>query len=93
MDSVKVSVSYSEKASRLELFIRFVWGFIAMMVLGIIGMFAGLAIFVQWFHILLLGKRNASLAKFVNSWFYAMVGMYFYMYLSTDERCDIVPKF
>ena len=92
MDTVKVTVTSAEKASRLELFIRWIWGTIVMIILCIIGIFASIAIFVQWFYILFLGKRHAGLAKFVNAWFVAMTGLYFYMYLSTDERPPLIPE-
>ena len=92
METVKINVTSAEKASRLELFIRWIWGTIVMIILSIIGIFACIAMFVQWFYILLLGKRHPALVKFINGWFSAMVGLYFYMYLSTDERPPIVPE-
>jgi len=93
METVKVTVKSDEKASRLELFIRFIWGTIVMIILSIIGIFAGIAMFVQWFYILILGKRHAALAKFINAWLVAMTGLYFYLDLSTDERPALMPQF
>ncbi len=93
MESVKINVTSAEKASRLELFIRFIWGFIVAMILGIIGIFACLAIMAQWFYILIFGKRHAGMAKFVNSWISALCGLWFYNNLSTDERPPLVPNF
>jgi hypothetical protein len=94
METVTVNVRSDEKASRLELFIRFIWGFcIVAIVLGIIGMFAYIALFVQWLHILILGKRHPALAKFVNAWYTAITQLHFYMLLSTDERPPIIPNF
>ena len=93
MESVKVTITSAEKASRLELFIRFIWGTIVAIVLCIIGIFASLAVFVQWFHILVLGKRNAALANFVNAWIKAYAGLSFYFNLSTDERPPLIPQF
>ena len=81
-----------EKASRLELFIRFIWGTIVAIILCIIGIFAYIAIMVQWLHILLLGKRHAALAKFINGWYTGMAQLYFYMLLATDERPPLMPE-
>ena len=93
METVKVTVKSDEKASRLELFIRFIWGTLVYIVLAIIGLFAYLALMVQWLHILILGKRNAALAKFLNGWLSGMTGWCFYLFLSTDERPPLVPPF
>ncbi len=82
-----------EKASRLELFIRFVWYFICAIVIAIVGIFAYIAVIVQWLHILLLGKRHPALAKFVNAWYTQVAQVIFYVLLATDERPPIAPEF
>lgn len=93
MESVKVTVKSDEKASRVELFIRFVWYFICMIVIAIVGMFAYIAIAIQWLHILILGKRHPALAKFVTAWYTQVAQVMFYILLCTDERPPIVPEF
>ncbi len=93
METVKMTVKSDAKAGRLELIVRFIWGFICCIILEIIGMFAILAVFVQWFHILILGKRHASLAKFINSWIAGMMQLYVYILLGTDERPPLIPEF
>ena len=93
METVKITVNSVEKASRLELLIRFIWGFIVGIILGIIGLFAlYLATPIQWLHILFLGKRNPSLAKFVSGWFKGITQLYGYMLLLTDERPPLMPE-
>ena len=92
METVKISVTSAEKASRLELFIRWIWGTIVMIILCIIGFFACIAMFVQWFYILILGKRHPALAKFVTNWYRGMAQLGFYYILSTDERPPLVPE-
>jgi hypothetical protein len=92
METVKISVTSAEKASRLELFIRWIWGTIVMIILGIIGIFAFIANIIQWIYILILGKRHPALAKFVTNWFKGYTQLYFYMLLSTDERPPLVPE-
>ena len=93
MDTVKITLNSAEKASRLELIIRFIYYFVGIIILGIIGIFAYIAMFIQWFHILILGKRNGSLAKFINSWLVAYAQLLFYFLLATDERPPLLPKF
>lgn len=93
MDTVKVTVKSDEKASRVELIVRFIWGMIVGIILGIIGMFAFIGVMIQWLHILLLGKRHAGLQKFINSYGVAKAQLEFYWLLSTDERPPIVPEF
>ena len=92
MDTVKISVTSAEKASRLELIIRWVWGFIVGIILCIIGIFAYIAILIQWIHILILGKRHPALAKFVTNWYKGMAQLGFYYMLSTDERPPLIPE-
>ena len=92
METVKITVKSEEKASRSELFVRFFWGFVVAIILSIVGVFAAIAMLVQWLHIFFLAKRHPSLSKFINSWYTATVGLYFYMYLSTDERPPLVPS-
>ena len=55
MNSVKVELVSDEKASRLELFIRIFWSMIVGFVLGFIGIFAAIALCLEWLHILFTG--------------------------------------
>lgn len=93
MKTVTISVKSSEKASRLELFIRIVWTILCSIVLGIVGIFAIIAMVLQWFHILILGKRQMQLNKFATNWMVALANLTFYKNLSTDERPPLVPEF
>lgn len=93
MDTVKITVKSGEKAGRLELFIRFVYGLVAGIIIAIIGIFAHVAWVIQWLHILILGKRHSALAKFINAWMVACTQLKFYVMLSTDERPPLVPDF
>ena len=93
METVKITITSGEKASRLELIVRFIWYFVAMIVLGIIGIFAYIASIVQWLHILFLGKRHPAIAKFVNAWLVAYTQLIIYFLLATDERPPLVPEF
>ncbi|MDD5317852.1 MAG: DUF4389 domain-containing protein [Candidatus ainarchaeum sp.] len=93
MDTVKVKIDSEEQASRLELLIRFVWCAVAGLILNIVGLVAFCALVVQWFYILVFGKRHMGIANFVNAYLVAYTGLYAYMYLSTEERPPLVPQF
>lgn len=93
MDTVKITVKSDEKASRLELIVRFIWGTIVAIVLMIIGIFVSIAWVVQWLYILVLGKRQSGLAKFINAWLVAWSQLMFYNNLATDERPPALPSF
>ena len=93
METVKVTVKSEEKASRLELIIRFIWGFIVAIILGIIGIFAFIGVCVQWIYILITGKRMAGMQKFINNYVVACTNLNAYWYLSTDERPPFIPQF
>ncbi len=93
MKSVKVTIESPDAASRKELIIRFFYGLVASIIIGIIGIFAGLAWIVQWLHILFTAKRHKSLTGFINSYQIAYTNLEFYMMLSTDERPPLVPSF
>ncbi|NYZ73705.1 DUF4389 domain-containing protein [Candidatus Micrarchaeota archaeon] len=92
MKSVKYSSAYEEKASRIELLIRFVWmipvGFVSFF-LSIIYIFAYM---LQFLHILVLGKRH----KVLHDWIFKYMAYYTkfnsYFVLLTDERTPIMPE-
>jgi len=91
METVKINVTSAEKASRLELFIRWIWGTIVAIILGIIGIFACIAMFIQWFYILILGRRSEDLSNVVKGYLEYLVHVMSYTYFMTDRRPDILP--
>jgi hypothetical protein len=93
MKTIKVEVKSAEAASRKELLVRFAWGLAGSITYGIIGMFASLAMVVQWLHILFTRKRHPALQKFINSWYIGYTKFKLYLYLATDERPPLVPDF
>lgn len=92
MKTVKYEVAFDEKASRLELLIRFIWlipcGIVSFF-LGIIYMFAYM---IQFLHILVLGKRQKTLHNWILKYqcYYTKVNTY--VLLLTDERAPIMPE-
>jgi len=93
MNTIKVTVASDENASRMELLVRIFWSFIVGLVLGILGMIAGIALIVEWLHILFVGKRHPGLQKFVNAYAVALTQLKFYCFLATDERPPFFPEF
>jgi len=83
--------SYNEDASRLELFVRIVYGFLISIVLAIYGFIASLCMFVQWFHILILGRRNLGLHDIVQGYLEYQTHVLSYTNFTTDERPGIMP--
>jgi hypothetical protein len=92
MKSVKYTVAYSEKAGRLELFIRWIWAIPSYIVLVILAIIGCIAMFLQFFHILFMGKRNKFLNEWVMKFFSYEVKWMSYIYLLTDERNPLMPE-
>ncbi len=87
---VKLDVEYEEKASRLEaLIIRPLYGIVLYIILCIWGFVACIVMFIQWVHILILGKRNAGMHNFVTKYFRFYTRVCGYFYLLTDARPPI----
>ncbi len=92
MKTVKSSITYREKASRWELFVRIIYAIPLIIVAWAFGIIAGLAEIILWFHILILGRRHRSLSKFMTSYLVYMFNIRAYLNLVTDERPPIIPK-
>ena len=87
-----ITLKSEEKASRVELVIRFFYIIPLFIVMYIISIVAMIGIVVNFFTSLLLGKRIEALSKFIVVYIEYMAKMYEYSYLS-DERPPIIPKF
>jgi len=93
MKTIKDPVfTIDRKASRLELFLRWLLGIIYGLVLGVIGFIAGLAMCIQFFYILILGKRNERIAEFAKGFVTYTMKVTAYMYYITDERPPFWPE-
>ena len=92
MKTVKYEVTFDEKASRLELFIRWVWLIPTYIVLVLIGIVAWIMIVLQWFHILFLGKKHKTLYEWTGKYMKYVVNFMTYFYLMTEERNAIMPE-
>lgn len=97
MQTVTYSVLWQEKASRLELFVRLVYGIpfavIMFVLFRLLGLFTlALPFLAQALTILFSRKRSESIARFFHRYYFDYIYQYFaYYLLLTDERPSIVP--
>jgi len=83
--------TFEHDASRLELLIRIIYWILIGIVAAVYGIIASICLFIQWFHILILGRRNEGLSNFAKGYLEYMVHVMSYTYIMTDKRPDILP--
>ena len=90
---LKQLFAYEHDAGRLELFVRIVYGWIAIgIVLVVYGFIAEICVVIQWFVILILGRRSEGLSNVVKGYLEYFVHVLGYYYVMTDERPGILPQ-
>jgi len=82
---------YEHDAGRLELLIRIVYWILIGIVLWIYGIIACICLFIQWFHILILGSRNEALSTIAKGYLEYIIHVMPYTYFMTDKRPDVMP--
>lgn len=92
MKTIQSKITYVEKASRVEMLYRIVWAIIAGIVLAIFAIVAGLADIIQFFYILIYGKRQKGIFDFVKAVEIQRFRLTVYLTFVTDERPPIVPE-
>lgn len=92
LKTVKYEVSYGEKAGRLELFIRWFWSIPSYIVLVLLAIVFCIATFLQFFHVLLLGKRNKMLYDWALMYVAYHTKWMSYLMLLTEERNPLLPE-
>jgi hypothetical protein len=92
MKTVQQKITYAEKASRIEMLYRIVWGIVAGIILAILGIIASLATIVQFFYILIYKKRNKGIFEFVRAVVVQRFRLSSYLMFLTDERPPLVPE-
>jgi cellulose synthase/poly-beta-1,6-N-acetylglucosamine synthase-like glycosyltransferase len=92
MKTVSTQIKYLEKASRLELIIRFIWMIPSVIVLLVFGLFAAVCFVLQWLYILFVGRRSRSLHAIIKTYIVQKYRIESYFILLTDERSPIVPE-
>jgi hypothetical protein len=83
--------TFGHDASRFELLIRIVYWILIGIVLWIYGIIACICLFIQWFHILILGCRNEALSNIAKGYLEYTVHVMPYTYFMTDKRPDVMP--
>lgn len=83
---------YEHDASRLELFIRIVYSIAIGIVLVVYGIIAEICAFIQWFVILILGRRSEGLSNVIKGYLEYVVHVAGYVYWMTDKRPGVMPK-
>jgi Domain of unknown function (DUF4389) len=92
MEVVKELFIYEEKAGRLELLVRIVYSILVGIIAAVYGFVAGLCTFVQFFVILVLGRRSRGLSEFIRGYLEYHVHILSYTGLMTDTRPGIFPR-
>jgi hypothetical protein len=82
---------YEHDAGRLELLIRIIYWILIGIVLCIYGFVATICLIIQWFCILILGRRIEGLSNFAKGYLEYMIHVLPYTYIMTDKRPDILP--
>ena len=91
-EGMKQLFVYEHDASRLELFIRIVYAFVITLVLMVYGVIAEICMLIQWFVILILGRRNEGLSNFIKGYLEYFVHVIGYVYWMTDDRPGLFPE-
>ena len=84
--------TFEHDAGRLELLVRIVYWILIGIVLWVYGIITFIFLFVQWFHILFLGRRNEFLSDFAKGYLEYLVHVMNYVYLMSDKRPGIMPE-
>ena len=90
-DTKKQLFAYEQDASRLELLIRILYWILIGIVLWVYGIIVFICLFIQWFHILILGSRNEWLSNVAKGYLEYLMDAMSYMYIMTDKSPEIVP--
>ena len=83
--------TFEHDAGRLELLVRILYWILIGIVLWVYGIVAFICLFIQWFHILILGRRNEGLSDIAKGYLEYLVHVMGYTYIMTDKRPDILP--
>ena len=83
---------FEPKARRLELLIRIFYSIAILIVVFVYQLIAGILMIIQWFVILILGRRSEGLSDFIKGYLEYYVHVLPYTSWMTDERPGILPK-
>ena len=83
--------TYVNEASRLELLIRIVYWILIGIVACVYGIIATICLIIQWFYVLIFGRRHEGLSNFAKGYLEYLVHVMSYTYIMTDKRPNILP--
>lgn len=92
MKTIQHKITYVEKASRVEILVRIVWAILGEIVLFIFSLVAILAVIIQFFYVLIYGKRQKGLFDFMKAVEVQRFRLVLYLTFVTDERPPIIPE-
>ena len=84
---------FVEKASRLELIVRWIYGIIIGFLFYLWGIYVSILEFLQFWHILIFGRRGARLYRSTKRYLAASTHVSAYLLYLTDERPELTPDF
>ena len=82
---------YEHDARRVELLVRIVYWILIGIVAWVYGIIAIICLIVQWFFVLIMGRRQQGLSDFAKGYLEYVVSRMPYMYIMTDKRPTILP--
>ena len=82
---------FEHDAGRFELLIRIIYWILIGIVRWVYGIIALICLFIQWFHILILGRRNEGLSSIAKGYLEYVVHVMSYTYIMTDKRPNFLP--
>jgi hypothetical protein len=84
--------TYEHTARRWELLVRIFYSIAIAIVMMVYGFIAGILMIIQWFVILILGRRSEGLSDFIRGYLEYHVHVLSYTSWMTDTRPGIMPK-
>jgi hypothetical protein len=83
---------FERPARRLELLVRIVYWILIGIVAWVYSLIAGICMFIQWFVILILGRRSEGLSIFIRGYLEYHIHVMSYVTFMTDRRPGIMPE-
>jgi hypothetical protein len=82
---------YVESASRMELVVRWLYGIVIGVIFYFWAIYVGVVEFIQFFHILIYGRRGLRLYRATLRFLAAYTNAHAYLGFLTDQRPELTP--
>ena len=92
LETMSQLFTFEQKARRWELLVRIFYSIAIMIVMFVYGLVAGILMIIQWFVILILGRRSMGLSEYIRGYLEYHVHVLSYTSWMTDKRPGIMPK-